>query len=305
MANELVVAIDAPLPGRQAERLRRLSSRIELVQGVSPEVLARAEIIYTAAARFEPERCPRLQWVQTNSVTIAHLMDQPIARSSLPVANVRGAYCPSVAECALAMLLALTRRLPECQAMQRERQWPAEYPPLATRNCYGKTIAVAGYGSTGQHLARIAQAMGMRVLASKRNPDRRAVEGMFSLPETGDPAGTIPERIFGPQEMCEMFAKADFVAVTLPLTPQTGGSIGRRELGSKPAHAYLVDVGRGGVIDEPALVEHLRAGRIAGAALDVFTEEPLPSTSPLWSLPNVLIVPHLGSYTEDQAEMAA
>lgn len=306
MANEskLVIVIDAPMPARQAERLRALSPRIELVEGVSAESLARAEVIYTSPARFEPDQCPRLRWVQTNSVTIAHLADRPIARSPVPVSNVRGAYCLSVAECALSMLLALTRRLPQCEALQRESRWPSEYPPLGGENCFGKTMALAGYGSTGRHLARIAQAMGMRVLASKRNPERRAAVNEFCFPGAGDPEGLIPERLFGPAETGEMFAQADFAVVTLPLTPEARGSIGRRVLESLPGHAYLVDVGRGGVIEEAALVEHLRAGRIAGAALDVFATEPLPPESPLWSMPNVLIVPHLGSYTRNQAELA-
>jgi phosphoglycerate dehydrogenase-like enzyme len=242
--------------------------------------------------------------VQVDTAAVNTVATRPIARTAIPVANVRGAYTPAVAEFTLGLILTLTRRLRKCSALQREGKWVEDYASVQGENCYGKTMGIVGYGSIGRHLARIAQAMGMSILACKRNPEIRKDTG-YQPPNTGDPKGVIPSAWFGVDQVERMFADCDFAVVTLPYTPETKGLIGRKQLEALRPHAYVVNVGRGGVVDEAALAELLAAGRLAGAGLDVFANEPLEPSSPLWKMENVIIAPHVASYTRDQNHLAA
>lgn len=300
----MIVLIDAPLPQEQAERIRRLSPGIELIGAVSAGALRRADVIYTKKAAFDPSEAPHLRWVQLNTVAVNHILDQPIASTDIPVANVRGAYSVAVAELTVGMVLALTRRLPLCHSLQSRRQWPDDFRMLRGENCYDKTLGILGYGSIGRHIARMARAMGMRVLAYKRHPEIHC-DSAFRLPGSGDPDGSIPDGWFGPEGLMQMLSATDILVLTLPLTDATRNLIGGTELEVLPPGAYVVSVGRGDILDEGALVQSLRAGRLGGAALDVFSTEPLGGESPLWEIPNVLVVPHLGSYTREQPYLAA
>jgi phosphoglycerate dehydrogenase-like enzyme len=268
------------------------------------EALSRAEVIYTGAANFDPADAPRLRWVQINSAGIAGVRDKPVMRSPVPIANVSGAYTVTVAECALGMLLALTRHIPLGVRFQTERRWPGDYAPWAGDDLFGRTMAVVGYGSIGRQVGRLAQALGMPVLAYKRRPEKRE-DDSYLVPGTGDPEGAIPRAWFGPGRLREMLGQADVAVVTLPGTPATEGLLDAATLAALPRHAYLVNVGRGAVVDEAALARALRDGALAGAALDVFAQEPLPPDSPLWDAPNTLIMPHIGSWSRRQAHWAA
>ncbi|MBI4025846.1 MAG: D-2-hydroxyacid dehydrogenase [Verrucomicrobia bacterium] len=306
----MIVVINAPLPKPQEERLRALSSKIELIhvprtgEPLPKSAILNAEVIYTAAANFNPTDAPRLRWVQVNTAAVNHFMNKPVARTSIPIANVRGAYTMAVAECAMGMLLAMTRRIPLACRFQAERRWPEDYAPFAGVDLYGKTMGIVGYGSIGRQIARLAQAMGMTILACKRQPQIQR-ENAYRLPNTGDPEGTIPKAWFGIEQIRDMFRLSDVAMILLPLTPATKGLIGGPELDALPVHAHVVNLGRGFVLDEAALAERLRAGKLAGAALDVFANEPLEAESPLWNLPNVLIMPHIGSWTDAQAIRAS
>jgi phosphoglycerate dehydrogenase-like enzyme len=306
----MIVLVDAPLPDAAAEEIHRLAPDIELVrspamgQPLPREQLRRAEVIYTAAADFDPADATRLRWVQTNSAATEPIRGKPVMRSAVSVANVSGAYSVAVAECALGMLLALTRRITLGVRSQLERHWPEDYGPWAGTDLYGQTMAVVGYGSIGRQIGRLAQGMGMTVLACKRRPELRR-DDSYLLPGTGDPEGLIPAAWFGPGQIRDMFRRADVVVIALPRTPATEGLVGAAALAALPAHAYLVNVGRGAVVDETTLANALNAGALAGAALDVFDEEPLPRAHPLWAMPNVLIMPHVASWTTLQAQRAA
>lgn len=293
----MTVLLDAPLPDLQRERLLQLSPDLELVEGISPSNLQQAQIIYTNKAPFDPADAPRLRWVQVNTVGVNQVTGTSLAGSGIPIANVRGAYSMAVAEEAFAMLLALTRHLQVAARLQSERCWQGNLIRLRGDDCYGKTMGIVGYGSVGRQIARIAQAMGMKVLACKRRPEQRD-DTNFHLPNTGDPDGSIPEPTwFGTDEIADMLRLSDVAVVTVPYTDGTRNLIGKAELEALPTGAYLINVGRGGVVDEDALVACLEGGRLAGAGLDVFAEEPLPPDSPLWSLPNVVVMPHVGSYS--------
>jgi len=167
----------------------------------------------------------------------------------------------------------------------------------------GKTLGVIGYGSIGRETARLADAMGMRVLALKRNPKDRLDQGWCPA-GLGDPEGKIPEKYVGPDECAAILAESDYLTVTLPLTSSTRKFIGAKEIAAMKAGAYIVNIGRGEVIDEAALIDALRSGRIGGAGLDVFEHEPLEASSPLWDMENVILTPHMSGANRGYMEKA-
>jgi phosphoglycerate dehydrogenase-like enzyme len=305
----VLVLIDAALPEDRAREIGAAVPGVELRvlprfgAAIPPALLRDAEVIYTSVANFHPDDSPKLRWVQTDSATTEPVRSSPVMRSAIPVANVSGAYSVAVAECALGMLLALTRRITMGMRWQLERHWPTDYDPWAGEDLYGLTMGIVGYGSIGRQIARLAQALGMTVRACKRRPEVRR-DDSYLLPGTGDPDGLIPQAWYGPDRLQEMLAQSDVAMLTLPSVPTTEGMIGAAELAALPCSAYVVNVGRGAVVDELALAAALAANKLAGAALDVFVEEPLPAESPLWALPNVLIMPHVGSWTRLQAHRA-
>jgi phosphoglycerate dehydrogenase-like enzyme len=296
--------IDAPLPAPQAERIAELCPGVELLHGLSPEALKRADVVYTNFGKFDPADAPRLRWVQVCSAAVNHILAGPLRGFAGPIANVRGAYTIAVAELTISLLLALGRRFGATHTLQMRSEWPPELPPLVADKCHGKTLGVVGYGSIGRRVARIADALGMTILACKRRPEIRQEKECVFPGLLGDPRGEIPRAWYGPAQLPEMFAACDAVAVALPAAPTTLGLIGEAALAALPAHAHFVNIGRGTVVDEAALIERLRGGKLAAAGLDVFAIEPLPANSPLWTLPNVFITPHVASYTRDQAMVA-
>lgn len=303
------ILIDAPLPDESAEQIRRLSPDVLLLrpasgQALPSDLLQRADVVYTEQANFDPADAPRLRWVQTNSAAINWIVGKPVMRSPIPIANVSGAYSVAVAECAMGLLLALTRHIGMGVRAQTQRHWPTDYMPWAGDDLYGKTIGIVGYGSIGRHVGRLAEAFGMTVLACKRRPEQKK-DDSYLLPGSGDPEGRIPREWFGVDRVGAMFRQSDVAMLALPHTPATAGVIGAAELAALPPHAYLVNVGRGAVLDEAALAQALQHGRLAGAGLDVFCQEPLPPESPFWSLPNVVMLPHIGSWTKVQPNRAA
>jgi phosphoglycerate dehydrogenase-like enzyme len=162
----------------------------------------------------------------------------------------------------------------------------------------GKTLGVIGYGSIGRETARIARGLGMNVLALKRNPQDRRDEG-WNPPGVGDAEGAIPSRWYNPEQCGDILHESDYITITLPLTQQTRGLIGRKEIAAMRPSSYIVNVGRGEVIDQEALADALREKRIGGAGLDVFEREPLESESPLWDLENVILTPHVSGGFKD------
>jgi phosphoglycerate dehydrogenase-like enzyme len=167
----------------------------------------------------------------------------------------------------------------------------------------GKTLGVIGYGSIGRETARLADALGMQVLALKRNPEDRRDQGWFSA-GLGDPDGRIPRKFFGPDECQGIMAESDYLTVTLPLTPATRKFVGAKEIAAMRPGAYIVNIGRGEVIDEQAMIEALRGGKIGGAGLDVFEHEPLEASSPLWDMENVILTPHMSGANRGYMEKA-
>jgi phosphoglycerate dehydrogenase-like enzyme len=184
----------------------------------------------------------------------------------------------------MALILALMRHIPAARDNQRRRHWRGMISDLGLREdeLGGKTLLIVGLGRIGSRLAALARAFGLRVIATKRDPSTGAGAADLAVADS---------------RLGEVLPQADIVALTCPLTPQTEKLIGASALAAMKPSAYLVNVARGRVVDEPALVAALQAGRIAGAGLDCTVEEPLPDASPLWGLDNVLITPHTAGET--------
>jgi phosphoglycerate dehydrogenase-like enzyme len=230
------------------------------------------------------DRARKLRFIQSIGAGTDQFPRAELARRGIRLASARGVNARAVAEHAMALVLALSRRLPEARDNQRGRVWRGMIGDLSQREdeLGGKTLMVVGLGDIGGRLARLAKAFDMRVVGLRRDPanGRGAADSVHSM---GDLKSLLPE--------------ADVVALTCPLTPETEGLLDAEALhGMKPS-AHLVNVARGRVVDEAALTLALDARRIAGAALDVTVEEPLAPDSPLWGMEHVLITPHTAGET--------
>jgi phosphoglycerate dehydrogenase-like enzyme len=238
-------------------------------------------------------RSPQLKWVQLISAGAEHVLKGAVAeRTEVAVTTASGIHATPIAEYTIGSMLAFAHCLHVTMRSQLRHQWERGSFMDTADSLRGKTLGVIGYGSIGRETARIGTALGMPVLALKRDPADRADPG-WNPPGVGDPDGRIPARWFGPNDCAELLNESDYVTVTLPLTPHTRGFVGKREIAAMRPHAYIVNIGRGSVIDQNALIEALREKRIAGAGLDVFEREPLEAESPLWGLDNVILTPHM------------
>jgi len=240
---------------------------------------------------------------------VDHVLGHPLfADKQIVCTNASGIHATNIAEYVFMMMLAFGHRLLALLSYQRERLWAeaereTSLVPLELR---GSTLGIVGYGSIGREIAHVAQAFGMEVLAVKRNVRQPEDSGVnYVIPGTGDPEGVYFHRLYPPEALLSMVRECDFVVVTVPLTEATRGMIDAKVLAAMKPTAYLINVSRGDVVDEEALVRALQEGQIAGAALDVFSTEPLPAESPLWELPNAIISPHVAGNTTDYNEKAA
>jgi phosphoglycerate dehydrogenase-like enzyme len=207
------------------------------------------------------------------------------------VTNARGVFSRPIAEHVLLMILAISRRLPQLLELQGERTWQ----PLEGRELRDLTVGIVGYGSLGRAVASLATAFGCRIVALRRHPDA-------ALPSPAPRAGRgdddlfavepIVARVYGPSGLRDLVAESDVVVLAAPLTSETDGLIDEATIGAMRRDAWIVNVARGRLIDDHALIRALTEGRIGGAALDTFRDEPLPQDSPLWELPNVIVTPH-------------
>ncbi|HEV8441780.1 MAG TPA: D-2-hydroxyacid dehydrogenase [Methylomirabilota bacterium] len=295
------VLVTMPFDEAQLDRMRRVSSRVVVARG-DPETAdySPAEVLYTGMPPKDLSRAPRLQWVQLHLAGVNGLFDHPIyTKSAIPLTTTSGVHAATIAEYAITMVLALAHRVPRMVQWQTKGGWPPDeqrWPLFVPTELRGATLGIIGYGSIGRELARIGKAaFAMTVLACKRDPSRRADPGYY-LPGTGDPAGILPDEWFTRERLVEMLARSDVVAMCAPLTPDTRRMIGARELGAMKPSAYFVNVGRGATVDETALASALAERRLAGAAIDVFAEEPPPPRHPLYALDNVIVSPHVSGF---------
>jgi len=211
-----------------------------------------------------------------------------------------------MAEYVFAMVLAWFRHLPRIVEWQQRAAWPGGSERIALfggEELRGKTLGVVGYGSIGREVARLATAFGMRVLAMQRGTNHQ--DTGFLLPGIGDPAGVLPDRFYAPDELHAMLGVCDIVVISLPLTSRTRGMFDEAAFQAIKPTALLINIARGDICNEAALIHALREKQLAGAILDVFQQEPLPPEHPLWHLPNAFISPHCSCLTPLYEERAA
>jgi phosphoglycerate dehydrogenase-like enzyme len=245
-------------------------------------------------------RAPDLRWQQALSAGVEHLVGIGNWPERVTLTNARGVYAISIGQYVMGAILRVAEQMDARVALQEARRWPDDEGRFVGGPLRRATLVVVGYGGTGREIARLAAAFGMRVRAVKARPERRT-DDSFRLPGTGDPDGSIPELIVGMDRVHEAVTEADFVAVTVPLTAASRGLIDAQVLAALPPHAWLINTGRGAVVDQAALTEALLERRIGGAVLDVFEEEPLPVDSPLWTAPGAILTPHVSGLEEGGA----
>jgi phosphoglycerate dehydrogenase-like enzyme len=300
-ASALDVLVTMPFSDGQLERLRGVSPRLRVTRADPAGAdYSRTDVLYAGAPPRELERAPSLKWVQLHMAGVDALVEHPLyTQSAIPLVTASGVHAATIAEYAITMLLALAHRVPRMVEWQARGGWPPDeqrWPLFVPSEVRGATLGIIGYGSIGRELARMAKAaFAMTVLACKRDPTRRQDSG-YALPGTGDPEGRLPDAWLGPDELPELLARADVVVMCAPLTPQTRRLVGARELALMKPSAYFINVGRGASVDETALAQALAERRLAGAAIDVFAQEPPPAGHPLYALDNVVVSPHVSGF---------
>jgi D-2-hydroxyacid dehydrogenase (NADP+) len=259
----------------EVRSLEELTVRIADADVVSCSMLWRNNLI---------ARAPKLKFIQSISAGTDQYQRDGLKAAGIRLASAHGVNARAVAEHAMSLILAMSRQLHFARDNQVKHHWRGMISDIGKREdeLGGKTLLIVGLGRIGSHLAGLGKAFGMRVIGTKRDPG------------TG---GENADDVFSNGRLGEVLPLADFVVLTCPLTPQTEGLINAQALAAMKPSAYLINVARGKIVDEPALLDALKTGRIAGAGLDCTVEEPLPAASPLWDIPNALITPHTAGET--------
>ena len=233
--------------------------------------------LLSAALQF----APRAQWIHSLWTGVEGILGPEMLQHPAPVTNGRGVFRWPLADWVAAVMLHFAFDLGRVIRQQQQGVWK----PFISTSLKGRTLGIAGYGEIGSAAASRAKVFGMKIAAMRRR--RELFDG-----------GTLVDECFEARDMKSMLAVSDYVLVALPLTPETRGLIGEAEIASMKSSAVLINVGRGPVIDEPALIRALSSKALRGAALDVFTVEPLPAGHPFWEMPNVLLSPHTADHVE-------
>ncbi len=247
-------------------------------------VLADAEVIYGfRLPRNLIARAPNLKWVQVATAGVDRFLDDDdLRRSTVILTNVSGIHATPIGEFVMEQMLMFAKKASFCFELKQKKQWQ-HFEPTVLR---GKTVGIVGLGNIGKEVARLSKAFGMRVIAIRR-----------STPRT--PRARNVDLLLPRQELPRLLAESDYVVITLPHTRETHNLFGEMELRTMKPSAYLINIGRGGIVDEDVLAHALAENWIAGAGLDVFATEPLTPDSKLWELPNLLFSPHVSGDMEN------
>jgi phosphoglycerate dehydrogenase-like enzyme len=294
----VLIAMGQPVASELLDKLRAVSPQLEIdlrrdttVDEVA-DLLADMEVLYTDHMLPPESATPSLRWVQAHYAGIDHWDSRPL-ETSLIWTTTSGIHV-HVAELVLTLILAFGRKLPLILDYQARADWSDErYITLMPDELRGSTVGIIGYGSIGRQVGALCQAFGMRVIATGRE-EKITHEPPWKLPGL---VYATPDKIYDPADITPLLAESDYVVLAVPATRQTFRMINAETIRSMKSTAVLVNVARGSVVDEDALIEALKKGKIRGAGLDVFVEEPLPATSPFWRLPNVIVCPHVGGFS--------
>lgn len=295
--SSLKLAVISPPDLPHLSLLGRLPSGVEMTIGFSePELrnaVANADVILNGlngGHLLNPlfPQAKAVKWVHSLSAGVENILTPELVNSSVPLTNARGVFAESLGEFVIAAALFYAKDLRRMVQSQEAGKWDQ----FDVGVLYRQSMAIVGYGEIGRAAARRAKAMGMKVYATRRRPELLK----------NDP---IVDEGFSNDRMTDMLAKSDYVVAAAALTPQTRGLIGEREIAAMKNTAVVINVGRGPVIDEAALIRALQENRILGAALDVFDKEPLPAGHPFWTMKNVLLSPHCADHTHGWLDDAA
>lgn len=302
MSQALAIVTDFAFGEDDQRRLREAAgpdSHIVFAQDIAALRLAlpQAEVLCT----FRPPTdllslAPKLRWLQYPGAGIDSLLKTGLVYAGMPITitTVSSANAEAIAEYAFGAMLIFARKWDEMLRLQERKEWVTGrgWGALRGFELRGKTLGIIGLGAIGRRVAQIGRAFGMRVLGMRRTPQ---------APESDPDCDTL----FAPHQLLDLLGESDIVLLSVPLTAETRDLIGERELRAMRSNAFLINVARGEVINEPLLVRALRERWIAGAGLDVVTEEPLQREHPLWSLPGVILTPHMSGLTTGYAARVA
>ena len=308
--NKLLLAFkEGDIGAQHQAKIRQLAPNFDLVQTTDEaKIAAMIEEIEIAVGQFPPQllaKAKNLRWFQQWSAGADWLLDHPeVQTMDFVLTSASGVHAIPISEHIFAFLLAFARNLPQAWHAQQERVWMKEQnqerrktakEDIATYSrrdmveLAGKTMLLIGIGEIGERTAQIARALEMGIIGVRNNPDH-------------DTPGV--SQMVGPDELVSVLPKADVIISTVPLTAETHHMLNQAAFDAMKQGAYLINIGRGGTVDQEALVDALRSGKLAGAGLDVFEEEPLPADSPLWAMDNVLLTPHASGATPQYNERA-
>ena len=279
-------------PAWFGERLSQEFPQLQINQRDSyegiEEDLREAEILFTLSLRPEQfAAAQKLRWIHAPSAAVHQFLFAELVNSEVVLTNSSEVHGPVVAEHVMALIFALAKKIPQAALLQQKRIWGKDAiwdEGTHPREIAGATLGLIGVGSIGRRVAQMASAMGMRVIAVREHVEKGSPEGV--------------QAVFAPSALNEVLKQSDYVVLAAPLIAATQRLINAEKLAVMKPGACLISVGRGLQVDEIALVEALRTGRIGGAALDVFEREPLPEDSPLWGVENLLITPHTAGLTD-------
>ena len=289
--------LSARYRSRDLERIRAAAPGARLVtvsvEGLADGPLDDVEVMlrgWLSSDAFDRllARAPKLAWVHSATSGVERALTPASRERGLIVTNARGVFSRPIAEYVLMMILAVSRRLPQLLELQRERTWQ----PLEGSELRDVTVGIVGLGSIGRAVGALATAFGCRVVAVRRRPEASdGVEAPRSVDDVSFGEAML-DRVGGPETLPELLGESDFIVLAAPLTPETEDMIDAETLALVKPGAWLINVARGRLIDERALLRALRDGPLGGAVLDTFREEPLPSLSSFYDLPNVIVTPH-------------
>lgn len=282
--------------GAQGQSMDLLNEEVKLwrerrlpgAQESLDELLAQAEVIYSPLILPENlvPRAPRLKWIHLGATGVDQHLSTGIFQGNMAITNSRGVIAVPIAEHVLAFMIMLAKNSSRLLSDKQNRRWER----FNTMELRDRIVGIIGLGAIGVEVARLAKGIGMKVIATRKSASRR------------EPGVSGIDEVYPPSELLEMLSRTDFLVIAAPLTPQTRGLIGEAELRAMKPCAYLINIARGQIVDQSALISALKEGSIAGAGLDVVETEPLPRDSELWELPNVILSPHMAGSTDRRSQ---
>ena len=301
-----------PFPDLIIQRLKAVNPRVKVtiypaqsVDEVPLDLWNKAEILYTDVLLPSASLVPNLRWVQFHYAGIDYVQNSQLSLNpDIRLTSMSGASAVQEGEYIVMMLLALGHRLPELLLNQSKQEWPANrWEKFLPTELTNSTLGLIGYGSIAREVARLVQPFNVKVLATKRDAMHPSDEG-YTIEGHGDPDGNFFHRLYPMEAIKTMLKECDYAVCTLPFTPETKGIINDEVIRAMKPGAFFIHISRGGIVDETALAQALTEKRLSAAAVDVFTQEPLPIDSPLWKVPNLILTPHISGFSPRYKERA-